>query len=85
MSKYTDADILAMDSVPISVAADYLGVPPDRLRRALRDPGNRFLGFPATLGDKTMFTCSPGGLVNWKRGQLFTININTKENKTWNC
>ena len=43
MSKYTDADILAMDSVPIAITADYLGMPPDRLRRALQDPYNRFL------------------------------------------
>lgn len=71
MSKYSDSDILAMDSVPIAIAADYLGMPPDRLRRALCDPNNRFLGFPAASGEKTMFVCSPGGLVNWKRGTLF--------------
>lgn len=71
MSKYTDKDILAMDSVPIAVAADYLGMPPDRLRRALQDPSNRFLGIPAMAGEKIMFACSPGGLVNWKRGTLF--------------
>lgn len=75
MSKYTDADILAMDSVPIAVAADYLGIPPDRLRKAIQDPHNRFLGFPSTNGDKMMFTCSPGGLVNWKRGTLFRAGV----------
>ena len=71
MSKYTDADILAMDSVPIAITADYLGMPPDRLRRALQDPYNRFLGIPSTTGDKVMYCCSPGSLVNWKRGTLF--------------
>lgn len=71
MSKYTDADILAMDSVPIAVAADYLGMPPDRLRKALQDPYNRFLGIPSDTGDRIMYACSPGGLVNWKRGTLF--------------
>ena len=48
MSKYTDGDILAMDSVPIAIAADYLGMPPDRLRRALCDPNIRV--FPGRLG-----------------------------------
>lgn len=71
MSRYTDDDILAMDSVPVAVAAEYLGMPPDRLRRALQDPSNRFLGFPVPSPEKTMYSCSPGGIVRWKRGTLF--------------
>lgn len=70
-SKYTDDDILSMDSVSVPVAAEYLGIPADRLRCALQDPHNRFLGFPSMTGDRTMYTCSPGGLVKWKRGELF--------------
>lgn len=74
MSKYTDSDILSMDSVTIAVASDYLGVPPERLRVALQDVHCRFLCLPSdngTANSKTMFILSPGALVRWKNGTLF--------------
>lgn len=69
MSKYTDADIRAYDNVPVDVAADYLGVYPERLRRALKD--NKLPAVGVSIdGGKSMFIISPGGLVNWKNGNI---------------
>ncbi len=74
MSKYTDNDIKTYDNVPIEVAADYLGVPPDRLRRILKAGTMPFIGGSAVNNcGKTMFIVSPGGLVNFKRGRLLSI------------
>lgn len=73
MSKYTDNDIKSYDNVPIEVAADYLGVPPDRLRRILKSGTMPFIG-GSTINNcgKTMFIISPGGLVNFKQGTLLS-------------
>lgn len=74
MSKYTDNDIKAYDNVPIEVAADYLGVPPDRLRRILKAGTMPFIGGSANNEcGKTMFIVSPGGLVNFKKGTLLSV------------
>lgn len=74
MSKYTDDDIRAYDNVPIVVAADYLGAPPDRLRKALQNTEYCFLGLAvggSSENGKTMFIISPGALVKWKNGTMF--------------
>lgn len=70
-SKYTDSDIKEYDNVPVEVAANYLGIPPDRLRRILRSGTMPFLG--GSTGDmsgKVMYMVSPGGLVAYKNGTL---------------
>lgn len=78
-SKYTDNDIKEYDNVPVEVAADYLGIPPDRLRRILRSGTMPFLG--GSTGDvsgKVMYMVSPGGLVAYKSGTLLVVPM-TKE------
>lgn len=71
MSRYTDKDIRGYDNVPVEVAAEYLGIPPDRLRRILRSGTMPFLGgSTGGLGGKVMYMVSPGGLVAYKNGTL---------------
>lgn len=82
MSKYKDEDIRAYDNVPVSVAADYLGVVPMRLRNAIKSGKMPFLGVSVD-GEKSMFIISPGGLINWKNGNIAVeIKGGTKE---WSC
>ncbi|MCD8308806.1 MAG: hypothetical protein LUD19_03040 [Clostridia bacterium] len=77
MSKYTAQDILSYDNVPIAVAADYLGAPPDRLRRIIRSGEYPFIGVATSTADKCMFIISPGGLVRFKTGTLLTTSADT--------
>ena len=76
MSKYKDEDIRAYDNVPVEVAADYLGIYPDRLRNAIKGGKMPFLGVSVD-GAKTMFIISPGGLINWKNGTLPVAGVAT--------
>lgn len=69
MSKYKDDDIRAYDNVPVNVAADYLGVFPERLRNALKGGKMPFVGVSVD-GEKSMFIISPGGLIGWKNGTI---------------
>ena len=69
MSKYKDEDIRAYDNVPISVAADYLGIYHDRLRNAIKNGKMPFVGVSVD-GEKSMFIISPGGLIGWKNGTI---------------
>lgn len=69
MSKYKDEDIRAYDNVPVSVAADYLGIYHDRLRNAIKSGKMPFVGVSVD-GEKSMFIISPGGLIGWKNGTI---------------
>lgn len=76
MSRYTDRDILGYDNVPIEVAAEYLGIPPDRLRRILRSGTMPFLGgSTGSISGKVMYMVSPGGLVAYKNGTLLVTPV----------
>lgn len=69
MSRFTDSDIRTYDNVPVEVAADYLGVYPERLRMALKSGTMPHIGVAIpTSGNKTLFIISPGGLISWKNG-----------------
>lgn len=71
--RITDDEIRAYDNVPIDVAAQYLGVYPERLRNALKSGAMPFLGVAVTNAGapgKTMFIISLGGLISWKNGTM---------------
>lgn len=62
----TDAEILALDTVPVSTAARYLGWTEQAVRFALRESRAPFgICFPAD--GQMVFKISPGGLVRYKR------------------
>ncbi len=63
----TDAEILAMDSVPIIAAAKYIDVNAQALRMALQYQRVTFGFAVQCAGGRWTYHISPGGLVKYKR------------------
>nr|DAE41147.1 MAG TPA: Pyocin activator protein PrtN [Caudoviricetes sp.] len=65
----TDEDILALDNVPVSLAARYLGSSTATLYEALQDERVPF-GWAVQRNSNWAYHISPGGLVKYKHGEL---------------
>ena len=72
----TDTDVLAMDTVPLDLAAQYIGWSTSTLAFALQQERAPF-GFAVQRPQSTMWTynISPGLLVAYKRGTLPTYKL----------
>jgi hypothetical protein len=68
--KPTDEEILAMDNVPVRVAAKYLGAPLLSTYYALQQKAAPYGYAVQNPGGKWSYHISPGLLVAYKRGTL---------------
>jgi len=71
----TDAEILSYNSVPVDVAAKYIGWSPCNVVFALQQERAPF-GIAARTGCAWTYNISPGLLVKYKRGELQAWRLN---------
>lgn len=73
-----DDAILALDNVPVELAAAYLGWQPATVRLALREGRAPFgVAIPGEGGDNLIYKISPGGLVQYKRSGVPCVAYET--------
>ena len=73
-----DEAILALDNVPVELAATYLGWQPATVRLALREGRAPFgVAIPGEGGDNLIYKISPGGLVQYKRSGVPCVAYET--------
>lgn len=75
----TDSEILALDNVPVYLAAKYIGWSTPTIYRALQE-GRAPFGFAVECTGKWAYNISPGLIVKYKRGDLPTYRLKEVEN-----
>lgn len=72
-----DEEILALDTVPVELAADYIGWTPMALRLALREKMIQIGSAVQMEGGRWSYNISPGLLVAYKRGTICFQDMET--------